>query len=257
MLCWLWRIASPAREAAGESYNGRCGDGLTSSSPIGPSRYWSWDGWKGLLCCGMLKHTGPHLQSWALTRDANMSAGKVSVHLKAIVHLFVSVPVHSAFSPQHSLGCSCFPLDLLRCDALLDQITQLRLFQCETEGVHSCRAVSLLVQWQHHFSAGLPAGISLLWAIKKKQIPCLCVQLGCFCTSYSLFLEAWPGAKHLVIEIGLPEGRHKALHSPACAWLSFAVAAWTGVTRRQFCCCSWMIAFDSLSTSVFWRMLQR
>lgn len=45
----------------------------------------------------MLKHTGPHLQSWALTRDANMSAGKASVHLKVIVHLFVSVPVHSAF----------------------------------------------------------------------------------------------------------------------------------------------------------------
>lgn len=86
------------------------------------------------MCCGMLKHTGPHLQSWALTRDANMSAGKVSVHLKVIVHLFVSVPVHSAFSPHHSLGCSCFPLDLLRCDALLDQITQLRLFQCKTEG---------------------------------------------------------------------------------------------------------------------------
>lgn len=48
-----------------------------------------------------------------------------------------------------------------------------------------------------------------IWAIKKQLIPCLCVQLGLSGTLHSLFLEASPRAKHLVIEIKTSRGKAK------------------------------------------------
>lgn len=121
-----------------------------------------------------------------------------------------------------------------------------------------CSCLCNRKQW--FFSRASSCDFSLMWAvwaIKNQPMPCLCVQLGLLNTLLSLFLEAGPGAKHLVIKGRLPEGKHKEPYSPINTCPSLEVTAWTGVSMMFFHCCPWMIIFDLLSTNFFWKVLQR
>lgn len=87
--------------------------------------------------------------------------------------------------------------------------------------------------------------------------PCLCVQLGLLGIFHSWFLEAGPGAKHLVTEAKASRGKaHSAIFSCQHLPISWSDCL-NGVSVMFFHCCFWMKTFALLSTDFFWRLLQR
>lgn len=86
--------------------------------------------------------------------------------------------------------------------------------------------------------------------------PCLCVQLG-LSGIFHRFLEAGPGAKHLVTETKTSRGKaHRAIFP--CQYLPITWSdCLNGASIMFFHCCFWMKTFGLLSTNFFWSLLQR
>lgn len=120
------------QEGAGESYNGSY-RGMCILCP-------PWSGSSSFFPIWSFK--GMESRSYLPSSQGN----QLCIWSSSLLLFFLSqkVPFHSVLLSTSFLGCSCFPLDLL-CDAQLDKIIQLRLFQCKMVH-HFSRVMFLFVQ---------------------------------------------------------------------------------------------------------------
>lgn len=162
-------------------------------------------------------------------------------------------------------GRFCFLLHLLRlallCHAQLDIVTELRSFQCKTEG----RSLFRVMFWQckaHIFSRASSVTF-LVWAVwaVEKQTLFVCA-VGTVWDLPQLVPRGRPWGKASCDRSDRNkdfqrEGTQYHILLAIFAHLLKWLLEWCPWTLSFFHCCFWMRTFDLLSTDFFWRLLQR